>query len=236
MDIGEVAMDPGVQMSLRDKLRLRMEKNYQGQYIFPPGTFDANVVPPIISEDDVEKHLMVFHKDRVDFQHLRRWVLSAAKGIFATLVLLGAEDVIDVFYDQLQSDDTLPMSEEQIESLSNKSARNNGWIRQFYEEQWCLLTPSLTNDFGHKNFPRHTRLPISRTEDSEGGAFAEDFVGYLISPKGSSDDLTVVKILPNIVTKLTNCAELHYDRFSGRQSYRISKQRSQCISTIFSPC
>jgi hypothetical protein len=180
---------------LRRKLRLLLVRNYEDQDVFPPGFFDTQDAPPVITGNEVEKCIGLYHNDRLDMQYMTRWVLSEAKCIFATLVLMKEERLIDIFYDHMQSDDTLPISKEHIGILfRNGTEENNTLSRYFYEKQWSLLAPSLVDNFGHKNLLDETILPFLQIKHSDNGSFPEYSVAHLISRNANSDTSMVNRL------------------------------------------
>jgi hypothetical protein len=202
---------------------MHMKTNHEDREVFPPGMFRDT--PPITTESEVEECLTAFYVDRLDFQYMTQWVLNELKCIFAILVLIDEVPVIDAFYDKIQSDNLLSMSQTQVEGVLKNhdrfrfsdlakgiighGLRTTGHVADhFFSCQWSFLSPSLLNDFGHMNFPDEIISPFSRIEDFDEGSFSAYSVAYLISWEEMPDDLSY-RIIPVPVPRESSDSELN---------------------------
>jgi hypothetical protein len=97
-------------------------------------------------------------------------VVSGAKKIFATLILLHKEHLVRKFIEQDQF---------QIEKLDAKLPLSDVWLREllgqatgslFWEKQWMFVAPFFRYDLSHRILEDATILPfINKTFIGEGG-------------------------------------------------------------------
>lgn len=158
--------------TLRDQLFDVRIKNVEGKYFIP-----NKALEDVLSADKIRTCILCSSIEEIRRTDVLRVIESGGKRVFAILLLLGKESLMDNFVQNdhmLQGtnlDSKLPLHLETLETV----LLDERVASEFCQRQWELLPPFFQEDRNHRTFESETVLPFIEQEELAQGGFGEVF-------------------------------------------------------------